>query len=101
MLILYLLICANLYTTVCKLTYFVCIRQKRDAGRFRERGARVTSPVGHSLAGMITYFVVRQNRAWTREKGLLLASITGANLPDLDFVVGFPLGLPSATRSIT
>ena len=51
-------------------------------------------PVGHSLAGYLIYLGAERDTSLYRWK-LILLYVFAANLPDLDILPGFLMGLPN------
>lgn len=52
----------------------------------------MASPIGHSLAGCLGFFLVRKNPLFLKyysSKQLLITAILIANLPDIDFLLGY------------
>ena len=52
----------------------------------------MASPVGHSLAGCLGFFLVRENYQFLNyysSKRLLITAIIIANFPDIDFILGY------------
>ncbi|EAZ92934.1 metal-dependent hydrolase [Crocosphaera chwakensis] len=52
----------------------------------------MASPIGHSLAGYLGFFLVRKNSHFLKyysSKQLLITAILIANLPDIDFLLGY------------
>ncbi len=52
----------------------------------------MASPVGHSLAGLLGFFLVGENEEFFKyysSKRLMITAIIIANLPDIDFILGY------------
>ncbi len=54
----------------------------------------MASPIGHSLAGFLGFFLVAENAQFLKyysSKRLIITAILIANLPDIDFILGYLL----------
>lgn len=52
----------------------------------------MASPIGHSLAVFFGFFLVRENAEFLKyysSKKLIITAIIVANLPDVDFILGY------------
>ena len=52
----------------------------------------MSSPVGHSLAGLLGFILIRNNSQFSNvysSRFLMILAIILANLPDIDFILGY------------